>query len=227
MQRIFEPLFDITYLVLVITLGIQMIKKGKNSYIKKFGIMALILGFGDAFHLIPRMYSLLTNEPEAYTLALGIGKLITSITMTIFYLILYDLYKSRFQKNKSKLLDFTIYLLAFTRIALCLFPQNQWTSLNSSYSWGIYRNIPFIIMGIIIVTIILKQSLSNNDKVFLQIGISVVLSFLFYIPVVLFASTIPLLGMLMIPKTCAYLWIVWVAYKEMNQSPISYEEIAI
>ena len=38
-----------------------------------------------------------------------------------------------------------------------------------------------------------------------------VLSFAFYIPVVLLADVIPMIGMLMIPKTCAYVWTVLIA----------------
>ena len=34
------------------------------------------------------------------------------------------------------------------------------------------------------------------------------LSFGFYLPVVLFAEIVPLIGMLMIPKTLAYVWVV-------------------
>jgi hypothetical protein len=42
--------------------------------------------------------------------------------------------------------------------------------------------------------------------------LAVALSFAFYIPVVLFADAVPAIGMLMIPKTCAYLWIVWMGF---------------
>ena len=38
--------------------------------------------------------------------------------------------------------------------------------------------------------------------------LTIVLSFGFYIPVVLWADAVPLIGMLMIPKTCAYVWTV-------------------
>ena len=34
------------------------------------------------------------------------------------------------------------------------------------------------------------------------------LSFGFYLPVVLFAEIVPVIGMLMIPKTLAYVWVV-------------------
>ena len=41
----------------------------------------------------------------------------------------------------------------------------------------------------------------------------ITVSFAFYIPVILFARQIPLIGMLMIPKTVAYLAIAWIAYR--------------
>ena len=39
----------------------------------------------------------------------------------------------------------------------------------------------------------------------------------FYIPVVLWADVIPMIGMLMIPKTCAYVWTVLIGYKAMKK----------
>ncbi len=62
--------------------------KGNLQY-KLFGIMAVTLGLGDAFHLVPRAIALCTTGLEDYTVALGIGKLITSVTMTVFYILLY------------------------------------------------------------------------------------------------------------------------------------------
>lgn len=54
MQAIVETLFDVAYLTTVITLGIRMVTKshGSRQY-RLFGIMAIVLGAGDAFHLIP------------------------------------------------------------------------------------------------------------------------------------------------------------------------------
>ena len=51
MQAIAETVFDIIYLTLVITVGIQMILKSHgNKQYKLFGIMAVTLGAGDTFH---------------------------------------------------------------------------------------------------------------------------------------------------------------------------------
>ena len=90
MQAIFETIFDIGYLITVITLGIIMIRgsKGRKQYLL-YGMLAVILGCGDSFHLVPRVIALCTTGVESYTSVLGIGKMITSITMTIFYLLLY------------------------------------------------------------------------------------------------------------------------------------------
>ena len=51
MQAIVETLFDTVYLISVITIGILMIRKSKgNRQFTMFGIMAVLLGSGDAFH---------------------------------------------------------------------------------------------------------------------------------------------------------------------------------
>ena len=59
MQAVFETLFDAVYLVTVIVLGILMIRgsRGRRQYLL-FGVMAVTLGCGDAFHLIPRAVAL-------------------------------------------------------------------------------------------------------------------------------------------------------------------------
>ena len=54
MQAVMETAFDILYLCTVCILGITMIRKARgNRMLFLFGIMAVTLGLGDAFHLIP------------------------------------------------------------------------------------------------------------------------------------------------------------------------------
>lgn len=218
MQAIFETLFDIVYLVTVITLGIRMIQgsKGQKQFLL-YGIMAVTLGFGDAFHLIPRAIALCTTGLESYTAALGIGKLITSITMTVFYVLLYYVWRERYQIGGEKKLTFALWGLALARILLCLMPQNAWTSAAAPLSWGIYRNIPFAILGAMIVVLFYRSARTRQDKQFHYLWLTVVLSFACYIPVVLFADAVPAVGMLMIPKTCAYVWTVLIGYNAMKK----------
>lgn len=221
MQGIIETLFDAVYLTTVITLGILMIKnsKGNKEYLL-FGIMAVVLGVGDSFHLVPRVIALNTTGLENYTIPLGIGKFITSITMTFFYILLYYVWRRRYDIKGKQGITALIYIFAALRIALCFFPQNAWTSANPPLSWGIYRNIPFALMGLLIIVLFYKSGKEENDHSFRFMWLTIVLSFAFYIPVVLWGDIFPLIGMLMIPKTCAYVWTVWIGYRDMKKSKV-------
>ena len=100
MQAIMETLFDAVYLTLVIAIGLRMIRSSQgNRQFRLFGIMAVVLGAGDEFHLIPRAVALCTTGLEHYTAALGLGKWITSITMTIFYVLLYYVWRQRILRD--------------------------------------------------------------------------------------------------------------------------------
>ena len=216
MQAIVETLFDTVYLISVITIGILMIRKSKgNRQFTMFGIMAVLLGSGDAFHLVPRALALCTTGLENFTVPLGLGKWITSVTMTVFYVVLYHIWRERYQiKGHSAA---AVYGLAGLRIILCMMPQNNWLSASAPLSWGIYRNIPFALMGILIIVLFYKSAKENNDRSFRFMWLTIVLSFAFYIPVVLWADVIPMIGMLMIPKTCAYVWTVVIGYNAMKK----------
>ena len=216
MQAIVETVFDTVYLISVILIGITMIVKcgGKKQY-RLFGIMAVVLGAGDSFHLVPRAFALCTTGLENFTAALGAGKFITSITMTIFYVILYYVWRTRYQINGQRGITAAVYLLSASRIAISLFPQNQWLSASSPLSWGIYRNIPYALLGLLIIVLFYKSAKEQKDQAFRYMWLTIVLSFGFYIPVVLWADKIPLIGMLMIPKTCAYVWTVLIGYFAM------------
>ncbi len=217
MQAIVETLFDTIYLITVITLGIIMIRKsnGRKQY-RLFGIMAVVLGLGDSFHLVPRALALCTTGLENYTTALGIGKLITSITMTIFYILLYYVWRRRYHISGKNGITISVYFLSALRIILCLFPQNGWLQANPPLSWGIYRNIPFALFGLLIIALFYQEAKRQHDTAFQYMWLTIVLSFGFYIPVVLWADAIPMIGMLMIPKTCAYVWTVLIGYQAMR-----------
>ena len=218
MQAIAETLFDIVYLTTVITLGVRMIHGCKgNPQFRLFGIMAVVLGSGDSFHLVPRAVALCTTGLENYTAALGIGKLVTSVTMTIFYVLLYYVWRQRYHIQGKNLLTASVYGLAALRVILCLMPQNQWLSANPPLSWGIYRNVPFALLGLVIIVLFYRSAREHQDAAFRWMWLTITLSFGFYIPVVLWADTIPLMGMLMISKTCAYVWTVSIGYRAMKK----------
>lgn len=219
MQAFMETLFDAIYLITVLAIGLNMIVRGrKNKEQLMFGIMAVTLGVGDAFHLIPRAYALCTTGLENFTYALGIGKLITSITMTVFYVILYYVWRTRYQITGKHGLTRVVYILAALRILLCLFPQNAWTSAEAPLSWAIYRNLPFAALGILVIVLFYRSANNHKDQSYRFMWLTIVFSFACYLPVVLFADTISVIGVLMIPKTCAYVWTVLIGYWDMKKS---------
>ena len=135
MQAIGETLFDVVYLISVITIGILMIRGSKgNRQFRLFGWMAVVLGAGDAFHLVPRALALCTTGLENYTVPLGLGKWITSVTMTIFYVLLYYVWRQRYKVQGKAGLTAIVYILAGMRILLCMMPQNQWLSAEAPLS---------------------------------------------------------------------------------------------
>ena len=159
MQAIVETLFDAAYLIAVITIGILMIRgsKGERQF-RLFGWMAVVLGAGDSFHLVPRAIALCTTGLENYTISLGLGKWITSVTMTVFYVLLYYVWRQRYQIKGQSGWTAAVYGLAGVRIVLCMLPQNQWLSAESPLSWGIYRNIPFALLGLLVIVLFYRSA---------------------------------------------------------------------
>lgn len=200
-----ESIFDIFYLCFAITSGFLLLRKADGrKQVRLMGIAALLLGCGDAFHLIPRILNYWVEGN--WTAALGIGKLVTSITMTVFYLLLEYIRRERYGNGRDGSLLTVFRILVVMRIVLCLFPQNEWTSADSPLSWSVIRNIPFMVIGAITVVLWLRSA--KEDGTFRFFWLAVLLSFAFYIPVVLWAGKIPMIGMLMLPKTVMYIWMI-------------------
>ena len=223
-QAIAETVFEIPYLSFVIIAGLIMIVKGKSSLVKLAGIMSLVLGLGDSFHLIPRVYALWTGGIAEHVAILGVGKLITSITMTLFYMIMYYVWRGYYEVEGRKPVTYSMWALAILRIALSVLPQNEWLSPNPSLLFGVLRNIPFTAMGILMIILFYQETRRTGKQAFRHMPLAITLSYGFYLPVVLFAGTYPIVGTLMIPKTMAYVWavlMVWKVYKEEQKQALS------
>lgn len=207
-QAIAETVFDIGYLCFAIATGAVMLLRGRGPLVKKAGWMTFLLGAGDSFHLVPRCWALWTTGLAANAAALGFGKFVTSITMTVFYLLLYYVWQDYYRVEGRRGLTAAVWGLAAVRIALCLLPQNRWLSYRQPLFYGVLRNIPFAALGVLIILIYAQKVRETGDDTFRRIPLAVGLSFGFYLPVVLFSGTLPVVGILMIPKTMAYVWII-------------------
>lgn len=222
MRVVFESGFYYIYLVFIIGAGVLFTLKNKtNKGFILLGLACLLLGLGDAFHLIPRAIGLyngtLDNPDATLSMYLGIGKLVTSVTMTLFYLLFYFFIYKRIDKKRNIYLDIVVYLLVIARIVLVAMPQNDWLHNGSDLLWGGLRNIPFTLLGILI--IVLSIIHLRNIKAYKLLFLAIILSFIFYLLVVFLAGTYPLIGLMMLPKTICYMWIavmIFMDFKSVN-----------
>ena len=109
------------------------------------------------------------------------------------------------------------------RIVMMLFGQNEWNRIVSPQPWATYRNVPLVVLGLGTAALILRAAREEQDQAFKWIGVMVLVSYAFYIPVVLLVEAIPMIGMLMIPKTVVYVIMAWLGYKEIYQ-PVGLEK---
>lgn len=210
MKRVFgmaEAVFDILYIIITFILGFTLLFGDSGNTIRmSAGIMALVLVGGDSFHLVPRIIVIKTKQEEQYRNLLGRGKQITSITMTIFYVLLWQIGLQVFSPKDIHFWSYMVYILAAVRIFICLLPQNKWIERYPPVIWGIYRNVAFFTQGIIVASLFLVYR--NAVQGFGMMWFAIFLSFAFYLPVVLWANKNPKIGMFMLPKTCVYLWML-------------------
>ena len=179
MRAVIETVFDIFYLVTVLTVGIRMIRGSKaGTQFRLFGLMAVVLGAGDSFHLVPRALALCTTGLENYAVPLGLGKWITSVTMTVFYVLLYYVWRKRYQIEGQKNVTAAVYALSAVRVVLCMMPQNQWLTNHTPLAWGILRNVPFALLGLLIIVLFYRSAKQNNDKAFRWMWLTIVLTML-------------------------------------------------
>ncbi|MBN1537658.1 MAG: hypothetical protein JW908_13050 [Anaerolineales bacterium] len=216
--------FNITYLVVIWLLVGVMIrryphladndKKAARLAIWAFGLLAL----GDTGHVGFRVLAYALGDINAsihigkISLGLvGTGAFSTAITVTFFYMLILFLWRERFNKKYNW---FSIFLLAagIVRLGLMASPMNEWNSVVPPQPWSLWRNIPLIIQGSGVACLILRDSTRKKDKRFQWIGIMILVSFACYLPVILWVQQHPMLGMLMIPKTIAYVVIGFIAY---------------
>jgi len=217
MKDIMETAFNVLYLVIIWGIVLKMMVKIKGINSKEQTLANTILwafaflAIGDTGHVGFRVVAFFKGGLAANSALLGVGKLATAITITIFYVLLIKVWKLRFNEKYNSFTWF-LFAVAIIRIVILFLPGNEWSSEIAPFNWTLYRNIPLMILGLSVAYLILNNAIKAKDKTFKWIGIMILISYGFYIPVILFVNAIPALGMLMIPKTIAYLAAAFIAY---------------
>lgn len=206
---VMEAIFDAAYLIfdLIAAILFFLFSKGNVLFIL-YGILTLALCGGDAFHLVPRIKRVVWGSNERIKKQLGIGLQVSSITMTAFYIILMYIWKFTFPEYKVPvIIEAIIWISAIVRMVICLFPQNNWCTEEGNRTLSVIRNAVFAVTGIGVILLYLISGNANGYHMTRMVA-AILISFGCYIPVTLFSKTKPRVGLLMIPKTCAYMWII-------------------
>jgi hypothetical protein len=221
---LFETIFDVLYLLVVWGMVVLMTAKMKNVSEKdrptaKWILLAFILlAAGDTGHVGFRVLAQILNIMDKPVSIfgqpmnlIGVGMMTTAFTVTMFYMVFILAWQAR-NHQKSTWFTSLLWAVGIVRIIFMALPANQWGDLVPPQPISTYRNLFLIVEGIGLLGLLFYSAKRNHDKVFTWIAWCIVLSFAFYIPVILFAQQVPTIGMLMIPKTCAYLAVAIIAY---------------
>ena len=139
---------------------------------------------------------------------LGIGLQVSSVTMTVFYIILMYVWKFTFPEMIiPTIVEAVVWISAVVRIVICMFPQNNWCTDEGNMKLSIARNGVFAVTGIGVIILYIISGNANGYGMTRMVA-AIILSFGCYLPVTLFSKTKPKVGLLMIPKTCAYMWMI-------------------
>ena len=160
-----------------------------------------LLAIGDSVHVGLRFVALATGRlPEGW---IGYGGLATAITVTLFDLLLVQGHQ-RLNQTGWGSLPRLLLTLALVRLILLLPPQNDWAAAVPPQPWSLLRNLPLVALTIGVGWLYLRTP-GPSHQWQRAIGALLLASALCHLPVTLWIQQQPLLALLMIPKSLAYL----------------------
>lgn len=219
-----EITFNVAYLIVVWGLVVTMKRRERAVAPEDLRVARLVrwaftlLALGDTGHVGFRVLAYAQGNLEAtisiFGLELGLvglGALSTAVTVTFFYVLMLEVWRTRFGQ-KYGWFEYLLLAAAGIRLLIMIPAANQWNSSVPPQPWSLYRNLPLTILGLGVAYLILRDARRAQDRAFTWIGIMILVSYALYIPVILFVQQVPVIGMLMIPKTMAYVAIGFIAY---------------
>ena len=187
---VMEAIFDTAYLLfdLVAAILFFIFSQGKVLFIL-YGILTLTLCGGDAFHLVPRIIRAVHGSNDKIKRQLGIGLQVSSITMTVFYIILMYIWKFMFTELKIPvIIEAVIWISAIVRIVICMLPQNNWCTDEGNMKLSVIRNAVFAVTGIGVIILYLISGNTYGYHMTRMVA-AIIISFGCYLPVTLFSKT--------------------------------------
>lgn len=230
-----EIAFDVSYLVAIFAFVALMSARltdagpAQQLLLRRFRDGFLFLALGDTGHVGFRVVALLRGGLEtrvelagASVPLVGVGALATAITVTFLYMLLLDAWRIRFEQPRQ-ILYWWLMSLGVVRLILFIPAQNQWGQLVPPFDWSLARNTPLALLGLTVAALMLRHGRRLKDSTFTWLGALILVSFAFYAPVIFFVQRWPAIGVLMVPKTLAYLAMAGLVYVRLFKPHGSYD----
>jgi hypothetical protein len=220
-----EFAFDVFYLVTIFSLSGAMLARlprlprDEQPFARRVAWAFTLLGTGDLGHLGLRVLAHL--DPGRFSPWVGWGGLSTAITVTFFYVLMLEAVRVRTARDFGAL-EAGLVVVALVRLALLVPPANDWGAAVPPFGWSVARNIPLVVLGLAVTGLYLGAGRRPGERSLFLIGALMALSYACYAPVILLVQRFPLVGLLMIPKTVAYLAmgaVAWVAFFAAGHTP--------
>jgi len=220
-----EIAFNVLYLVVIWWMVVWMalhwgnVAPADQPVARRMLAAFALLALGDTGHVGLRVLAYALGGLEAAPVVFGVplslvglGALATAVTVTIFYVLMLDAWRVRFHRRYGWF-EILLLMAAVARLVIMAAPQNAWEQVVPPQPWSTFRNLPLMMLGLGTAFLILRDARTNHDRTFGWIGIMILVSYACYAPVIFFVQVNPLIGMLMIPKTLAYVAIAFIAYR--------------
>jgi hypothetical protein len=180
-----------------------------------------VLAVGDTAHVGLRLLALAAGNTQ-WTASLGswhlpligFGALCTAITVTMFYGLLL-LAHQRLEGRPWGPCEQVLIGVLVLRLVVLTFPQNAWAQVVPPQPWSLLRNLPLLVLTLGVGGLYLRTGPAVEPRWPRTVGALLLASVLCYLPVVLWIQRIPLLGLLMIPKSLAYLAVALIVYHRL------------
>jgi hypothetical protein len=204
-----EVSFNVLYLISIYVLVVIMYRRYREGAAAQKGIEGpfllafFLLAVGDTGHVGFRVAAYALGGLEQHSILVGFGALATAITVTFFYLLMVEVWQR--QTGGARGAGYWLLMgLGIVRLVIMALPGNSWGEVVPPLGYSYLRNAPLTAVGLTIAFLLMRLARERNMGFNRAAAVCIFVSFAFYLPVILFIRSVPMLGMLMIPKTVAY-----------------------
>ena len=207
--RSVEPFLMVAYLAYLLIIALWVWRQeGKGARMLAGAVLVLLIG--EAYRLVPRIVEFV-NPKSPLPDAAGIGRILSYICTAGFFMVL-ELYRQyrygKAETREGRRLESAVFILFGCVAAEGLVRFNGWIDGDGAYFWLAVRGILLAAMGMLVICLWMRTA--RDDRTVRHLPLAAGMVFVFYIFASVLENAIPELSALMIPRTAALAWMIWI-----------------